>query len=90
MALCAPRPVFFTCGRRDIWSNPEGQFDVLRAAAPVYRLLDAGDFSATGVPPDGGLIGGTLGYFIRAGGHSLRPEDWKAFLDFADKHLGKP
>lgn len=90
VALCAPRPVLFTNGRGDIWINPAGQFEVLRAAAPVYRLLQAGDFDATQLPADGKLIDGTLGCFIRPGGHSLTPADWKAFLDFADKHMGKP
>jgi hypothetical protein len=86
--LCAPRPVLFTNGRSDTWINPAGQFEVLRAAAPVYRLLGAGDFTAEALPPDGQLIDGTLGYFLQPGGHSLRPEDWKVFLDFADKHFG--
>jgi hypothetical protein len=27
---------------------------------------------------------------LRPGGHSLEREDWKVFLDFADKHLGRP
>jgi cephalosporin-C deacetylase-like acetyl esterase len=88
VALCAPRPVLFTNGRQDVWINPEGQFEVLRAAAPVYRLLKAGDFSATQMPPDSELIDSVLGYFIRPGGHSLTPQDWNAFLDFADRHLG--
>ena len=90
VALCAPRPVLFTNGRQDLWINPEGQFEVWRAAAPVYRLFGTGDFSATELPPDGKLIDSRLGYFIRPGGHSLRPEDWTAFLDFADQHLGQP
>jgi dienelactone hydrolase len=90
VALCAPRPVLFTNGRADTWINPAGQFEVLRAAAPVYRLLGAGDFTAEELPADGKLIDGTLGYFLRSGGHSLRPDDWKVFLDFADKHLGPP
>ena len=90
VALCAPRPVLFTNGREDTWINPAGQFEVLRGAAPVYRLLGAGDFTATELPPDGKLIDGTLGYFLRPGGHSLKPEDWKAFLDFADKQLRPP
>jgi hypothetical protein len=90
VALCAPRPVLFTNGRADTWINPSGQFEVLRAAAPVYRLLGAGDFTAERLPADGVLIDGALGYFLRAGGHSLVKEDWRAFLDFADKHLGPP
>ena len=87
VALCAPRPVLFTNGRADTWINPAGQFEVLRAAAPVYRFLGAGDFNATELPPDGRLLDGTLGYFLRPGAHSLTPQDWKAFLDFADRHL---
>jgi hypothetical protein len=90
LALCAPRPVLFSNGRADTWINPAGQFEVMRAAAPVYRLLGAGDFTAEELPPDGRLIDGVLGYYLRPGGHSLLPEDWKAFLDFADKHLGSP
>lgn len=90
VALCAPRPVLFTNGRADTWINPAGQFEALRAAAPVYRLLGAGDFTAETLPPDGQLIDGTLGYYLRPGAHSLLPEDWKAFLDFADHRLGPP
>ncbi|HXT39682.1 MAG TPA: hypothetical protein VN887_06630, partial [Candidatus Angelobacter sp.] len=88
VALCAPRPVLFTNGRADTWINPAGQFEVMHAAAPVYDLLNAGDFTATELPPDGKLIGGALGYYLRPGGHSLLREDWKVFLDFADKHFG--
>jgi hypothetical protein len=90
VALCAPRPVLFTNGRADTWINPAGQFEVMRAAAPVYRLLRAGDFTAEELPPDGRLNDGVLGYYLRPGGHSLLREDWKVFLDFADKHLGRP
>ena len=87
VALCAPRPVLFTNGRADTWINPAGQFEVLRAAAPVYRLLGAGDFTAEELPRDRQLIDGTLGYYLRPGAHSLLREDWKVFLDYADKHL---
>ncbi|MCL4181485.1 MAG: DUF4038 domain-containing protein [Verrucomicrobia bacterium] len=88
VALCAPRPVLFTNGRADTWINPAGQFEVMHAAAPVYRLLGAGDVDAEELPRDGELVDGTLGFYLRPGGHSLLPEDWKAFLDYADKHLG--
>jgi len=54
----------------------------------VYRLLGAGGLDATVVPPLGKLSDGKLGYFIRAGQHSMNREDWQAFWDYADKHLG--
>jgi hypothetical protein len=42
------------------------------------------------LPADGRLMEGALGYYLRPGGHSLLREDWKVFLDFADRHLGRP
>jgi hypothetical protein len=89
VALVAPRPVLFSNAVEDTWSNPDGQFAVLQAADPVYRLLDAGGLDAKEKPPVGQLLASKLGYFIRPGKHSMNRTDWKAFLDFADKNLGK-
>src|SRR4029078_11558485 len=71
VALCAPRPVLFTNGREDTWINPAGQFEVLQASPPVYRLFGDGDFTPTELPPDGRVVGNRLGYCLRQGGHSL-------------------
>ena len=89
IALVAPRPVLLTNAVEDSWANPQGQFQMLQAAEPVYRLLGAGGLDAQEMPPTGKLIESTLGYHIRPGGHSMGKEDWKIFLAFADKHLGK-
>ncbi|MBY0525203.1 MAG: acetylxylan esterase [Gemmataceae bacterium] len=89
VALVAPRPVLFSNAIEDTWANPEGQFQVLQAADPVYRFLDAGGLDAKKMPEPGKLIDSKLGYYIRPGKHSMTKEDWKVFLDFADKHLGK-
>ena len=51
-----PQLSVFTNGRSDTWINPAGQLEVLRAAAPVYRLLGAGDFTAKELPPDGRVL----------------------------------
>jgi len=90
VALCAPRPVLFSNAKEDQWANPDGQFEVLQAADPVYRLLGAGGLDAKQRPEVGKLVDSTLGYYYREGKHSMTREDWGAFLDFADKHLGKP
>ena len=87
VALCAPRPVLFTNAVEDQWANPPGQFEVLKAADPVYRLLGAGGLASKEVPEVGTLSDGTLGYYIRPGKHSMTREDWKVFLDYADRHL---
>src|SRR5262249_22415784 len=90
VALMAPRPVLFANAVEDSWANPAGQFDVLKAADPFYRLLGAGGLDAKKLPAPGKLIDSTLGYYIRAGKHSMTAEDWRVFADFADRHLGKP
>jgi hypothetical protein len=88
VALVAPRPVLFSNAVEDQWANPDGQFEVLQAATPVYRFLGVEGLEAKMVPPLGKLVDSRLGYFIRAGKHSMTKEDWKVFLDFADRHFG--
>ena len=87
IALCAPRPVLLPNAVEDQWANPKGQFEMLQAAEPVYRLLDAGGLEAAEMPEPGKLVSSTLGYYIREGKHSMTTGDWKVFLDFAAKHL---
>jgi hypothetical protein len=90
IALMAPRPVLLANAVEDTWANPAGQFEMLKAAEPVYRLLGAGGLESPKMPEVGRLSGGVLGYYIRPGQHSMTPGDWKVFADYADRHLGKP
>jgi hypothetical protein len=89
IALMAPRPVLLPNAVEDTWANPAGQFEALKAAEPVYRLLGAGGLDAKQMPELGTLVPSTLGYYIRAGKHSMTREDWKIFADYADKQLKK-
>lgn len=87
VALCAPRPVLFSAAEGDQWANPAGQFEVLKAADPVYRFLGSPGLAAREMPPLGKLIASPLGYYIREGKHSMTAGDWRVFLDFADRHF---
>jgi len=86
VALCAPRPVLFSNAVEDTWANPDGQYEMLKAADPVYKLLGAGGLDSTQSPELNKLIKSRLGYFLRPGKHSMNRQDWEAFLDFADAH----
>jgi hypothetical protein len=83
IALVAPRPVLLCNAAEDRWANPEGQFEMLRAAAPVYGLFQgsAPSFESLAFQDD------RLGYFLRPGKHEMIAEDWEAILAFADRHL---
>jgi hypothetical protein len=88
VALCAPRPVLFTAAEDDVWANPSGQFEVLRAASPVYEFLKVEGLAARAMPQAGEpLAASRLAYWIRLGAHSFTPGDWKTYMDFADEWL---
>ena len=87
IALCAPRPVLLSNAEQDAWANPDGQFDMLRAAAPVYALLGEKIALPAQRPALDSLLNERLGYFIRPGKHSMTTPDWNVWLDYADKWL---
>jgi len=88
IALNAPHPVFITGGTQDQWADPNGMFLATAAAGPVYRLLGKKDLGTTELPPlDTPLTSGNLGFLYHTGPHSITADDWKTFLDFADRHL---
>jgi len=88
IALNAPHAVFITGGTQDLWADPRGEFLSAVAAGPVYRLLGKKDLGTSEPPPlDVALIAGDIGFLHHTGGHTITPEDWKAFLEFADRHL---
>jgi hypothetical protein len=87
VALVAPRPVLFLAAEGDQWANPDGQFEVLRHAEPVYRLLGAKGLGVDRRPPTAMLVGADLGYRLRPGTHALGPADWSVALAFASARL---
>ncbi|MEO6035938.1 MAG: acetylxylan esterase [Verrucomicrobiota bacterium] len=89
IALCAPRPVLLCNAVEDSWANPEGQFEMLKAADKVYRLVGSEGLASEKMPEVGHLMDSTLGFYIRPGKHSMTAGDWKIFLDYADKQFGK-
>jgi hypothetical protein len=89
IALCAPRPVLLPNAIEDQWANPDGQFEVLLGAEPVYKLLGVEGCAVRQRPAPGELVDSRLGYFYRNGKHSMSREDWEAFLKYADKQWGK-
>lgn len=89
IALCAPRPVLLPNAEEDLWANPSGQLELLRAATPVYQLLGAEGLPVGAQPELNQLLGSRLGYFIRPGKHAMTRADWEVFLTYADKYLKK-
>jgi hypothetical protein len=87
IAMCAPRPVLVSNATEDLWANPLGQFDMLKAAVPVYQLYAENPLGSEKPPEIGQLLKSRLGYFIRSGKHSMTAVDWAAWLEYADQWL---
>jgi hypothetical protein len=90
IAMCAPRPVFISCGSPRIegnWVDDKGQFMGAVEAGPVYRLLGKKDLGTTEFPPmETALIEGDIGFRQHSGGHTTGP-NWPTFIEFAEKYF---
>jgi hypothetical protein len=53
IAMCAPRPVLLSNAVEDNWANPDGQFELLLAADPVYRLVGVKGVATNKMPARG-------------------------------------
>lgn len=89
IALIAPRPVLITSATKDQWADPKGEFLGGLHAEPVFKLLGAGGLGTTEHPAPDKAVGDRIGYYLRTGEHDVTLEDWKVYLDFADRHLRK-
>jgi hypothetical protein len=89
IALCAPRPVFISCGSPKVegnWLDDKGQFEAEVAAGQVYELLGRKGLGTTQFPPMGtALISGDLAFRQHSGGHTAGP-NWPTFLEFASRY----
>lgn len=94
IALCAPRPVFISCGSPTVegtWLDDRGMFLAAVGAGPVYRLLGKKDMGTSEMPPmETPLIDGEVAFRQHSGGHTAGP-NWPTFLTFAGRYIkGSP
>lgn len=87
IALIAPRPVLVASAVEDQWADPEGEFEALREAEPVYKLYRLAGLNEREMPAVNKLVGVELGYHIRPGGHAIGAQDWSVFVDFAEAQM---
>lgn len=92
IALCAPRPVFFSAGAPKVegqWIDQRGMFMAAVAAGPVYRLLGRRDLGTDAFPAiETTLIDGDIAWRQHSGGHTTGP-NWPTFINFAKRYFEK-
>ncbi|WP_395145385.1 acetylxylan esterase [Armatimonas sp.] len=89
IALCAPRPVFISCGSPFVegnWVDSKGQFLAGVAAGPVYTLLGKKPLPVSEQPAIGvGLLDSDIAYRQHEGGHTIGP-NWPHLLTWAERY----
>ena len=85
LALIAPRPLLVCSAIEDEWADPLGEYQAVEAAAPAWKLFGVGDFNTNGFPDTGELVGPLPAYHVREGVHSVLPEDWTLWIEWADR-----
>ena len=87
LALIAPRPLAVGNAAEDLVADPRGSFLACCAASRIYALYGAEGVGCGEMPPVGSGCGKEIWYHCRPGDHELLPEDWRWYLDFADRYL---
>ncbi len=89
-AMCAPRPVFVSCGNPKVegpWVDDRGQFMAEAAASPVYEFLGKKGLGTNKMPPMGtALLSGDLAFRQHFGPHTDVP-NWPYFIKFAMRYF---
>ncbi len=80
-ALCAPRPLLFTCGEDDQWANPPGQLEVIKSGGSVYKLFA---LATTANPKPDSRPAAPWAYYTRNAIHTVDRTYWDLFLTFAE------
>jgi hypothetical protein len=87
LGLAAPTPILINVARRDQWGDPQGSWQALEGARPVYALFGPLPQPATAFPdPE---LRPPLGFTMRPGLHGIHAEDWTATLAFLDAALAR-
>lgn len=82
LALIAPRPLLLGNARLDKWSDPAAAFRAAEGANPVYELFGRAGLTQPNMRAFDASA--DIAFFLRPGGHGVRPRDWSYTLDFLD------
>lgn len=91
LSLIAPRYLCIGSAYEDVNADPLAEFLTTYNASSVWEALgEKGLVCPNRFAKIGdNFIEGNIGYHLRDYGHFLSVEDWKAYMDFFDKKLGK-
>ena len=85
IACIAPRALYLSTADGDLTAPPYIHFGAVKGVEPVYKLFGAKDFPPMSMESSPTAYFGDIAYHCKKGVHSITKEDWKNFLDYAQK-----
>ena len=85
IACIAPRSLYLATSDNDKTAAPYIHFPAIKGVEPVYKLFGAKDFPPAEMETSPTPYFGDIAYHCKKGVHSITKEDWKNFLDYAQK-----
>jgi hypothetical protein len=88
LSLIAPRAVYLSHAKSDLWADPIGSYLALQNAAEFWNPGRTANWNWP-TPHEiwqtcGGVSNGPLGFHLRPGGHDILPYDWQKFIIFLE------
>jgi len=82
--LMAPRAVYFSSAKEDLWADPKGEYLSMQLGSRIYTDIynKSVSFPTPFEQLKSPIIQEHAGYHIREGKHDLTLEDWNHFMDF--------
>lgn len=85
LALVAPRTLCVHSASEDRWADPKGEYLAEYFAGPAFQILGKEPLASDVPPPPDTPVGTDVSYMVRSGVHAILAEDWKHYLDVADR-----
>lgn len=85
IACIAPRALYLSTADGDLTAPPYIHFGAVKGVEPVYKLFGAKDFPPMSMESSPTAYFGDIAYHCKKGVHSITKEDWKNFMDYAQK-----
>ncbi|TNE46590.1 MAG: acetylxylan esterase [Deltaproteobacteria bacterium] len=89
LALIAPRPLLVATATSDDWADPPSAWRSVVAAQPIWPFLGKPQPALKDYPKEKTLTGKDIAFHRRPGGHSVTPDDWAVFTQFAASHFSR-
>ncbi len=82
LALIAPRPLYISSAREDLWSDPQKEFESCVRVSEVYEAMGYKGIGGPFPEDDRPVKGDRIQYHVRYGGHDCNEYDWTCVLEF--------